>query len=72
MYFLNGENMNRITMLCMFLMLSSCYHNGRDAQEAHQIIAEPSTHWVHWEQEPPVDVTKERETKPIKPCQQFS
>ena len=64
--------MNRIAVLCLLLMLASCYRNGRDALESHQIIAEPNTRWVHWEQEAPVDVTQDRLTKPIKPCQQLS
>ncbi len=61
-----------MAVLCMLLIVTSCYRNGRDALESHQIIAEPSTRWVHWQQEEPVDVTKGRIIKHIKPCQQFS
>lgn len=64
--------MRRVNLLWMILILSGCHHNGRDALASHQIIAEPSNRWVHWEQEEPVDVTKPRTVEPIKPCQQLS
>ena len=51
--------MKWIMVLCALATLTSCNKNGRDALETHQIIAEPKTHWVHWQQEVPVDVTEE-------------
>jgi hypothetical protein len=63
--------MKWIAMLCLFFILTNC-RNGRDALESHQVIAEPSQHWVHWSKEEKVDVTAEKQVKSIKPCQQLS
>jgi hypothetical protein len=62
--------MKWIAMLSVFLMLTSCYRNGRDAIEAHQVIAEPSNRWVHWGQEDPINVTEDKKITSLKPCQQ--
>ena len=50
-------------------LLMSC-RNGRDAIAAHQIIAAPCKRLVHWSKEEPVDVSAEKKSIPIKPCQQ--
>lgn len=63
--------MKYLLVLAALLSLNSCYKNGRDAQEPHQIIAEPKNRWVHWQQEAPVDVSEDRETS-VKPCQQVN
>lgn len=60
--------MKRLLCIILVLCTSGCYKNGRDAQEPHQIVAEPANKWIHWQQEEPVDVTNERETS-VKPCQ---
>lgn len=65
-----GYTMKRIMILVMLFALNGCYKNGRDATEAHQIIAEPKTRWIHWQQEEPIDVTEERVVS-AKPCQQI-
>ncbi|MDX2346831.1 MAG: hypothetical protein QNK11_08175 [Legionella sp.] len=64
--------MKWIAVLCMFFMLTSCFRNGRDALESHQIITEPCKRYIHWSEEEPVDVTAEKQVKHIKSCQQFS
>ncbi len=63
--------MKWIAILCTLFVLTSCYKNGRDAIESHQIIAEPGTRWIHWGQETPVDVTEER-VDSVKPCEKLS
>ena len=62
--------MKWIAMLCTLFMLTSCYRNGRDALESHQVIAEPKTLRVHWTQDPLIDVTEER-CNSTKPCQRL-
>jgi hypothetical protein len=62
--------MKWLLVLCALATLTSCNKNGRDALETHQIIAEPKTRWIHWQQEEPVDVTEER-VKSIRPCQKI-
>ncbi len=52
--------MKWMVVLCTLLTLTGCYRNGRDALETHQVIAEPTKRWIHWQDEEPIDVTKDR------------
>ncbi len=62
--------MKWLAMLCAIFILTCCHRNGRDAIESHQVLAEPNNRWVHWDRDPPINVTEERVNSKA-PCQRL-
>lgn len=54
--------------LILCFIIGGCYQNGRDAIATHQIIAEPKSRLIHWQEEVPIAVTEKRINEP-EPCQ---
>lgn len=54
--------MKWIAVLSSAFILTACTGSNTDAIERHQIIASPENRWVHWGEEPPLDVTEAKVT----------
>ncbi len=53
------KNMKKKILLMSCLLLSGCIGSNTDPLEPRQIIASPQNKWIHWDENPPVDVSQE-------------
>lgn len=55
-------------LILLLFLLTSCSQSNTDALEPHQIVTAPRFQWIHWDQDPAIDVTeaqiKTRQTCP--------